>query len=104
MRFRTLLAVAALAVGAIGLTGAADAAKICKPTITSATVKGHPTRITAEGAAVVVWSAKVARIHTPRFANWQNADNQGFSCSRYTTVIGINAWRCRAMARPCVLN
>ena len=101
MRFRTLLTIAALSIGCVGLTGTAEAAKACKSSITSASVRGHPTRVTAEAAAVVVWSARVAAIHTARFANWTNAENQGFSCSRYTTVIGINAWRCRAMARPC---
>ena len=104
MPVRRMLFVTAVAAGCIGFAGAADAAKICKPSVAGATVRGHPTRVTAEVAAATVWSTKVADIYTLRFANWANAEASSFSCSRYTTMIGINAWRCRARAKPCVLN
>lgn len=104
MPVRHVLFVTALAAGCIGFAGAAEAAKACKPTVTGPTVRGHPTRVTAEVAAATVWSTKVAGIYTLRFANWANAEGQSFACSRYTTVLAINAWRCRATAKPCVLN
>ena len=103
MRARPIFA-AALAIGILGAPDAAEAAKVCKLQLTGPTVKSHPTRITAEAAAVAVWSTRTARIFTARYANWQNAENRRFSCSRYTTVIGINAWRCRAVANPCALR
>jgi hypothetical protein len=104
MTLRSLLFAVAVTAGCLGFAGAAEAAKACKLSVTGPTVRGHPTRVTAEVAAATVWSTKVAEVHTLRFANWANAENQSFSCSRYTTVIGINAWRCRATAKPCVLN
>lgn len=104
MTFRSLLFAVALAAGGIAFAGAAEAAKSCKLSVTGPTVRGHPTRVTAEVAAATVWSTKVAEVYTLRFANWANAEGKGFSCSKYTTVIGINAWRCRATARPCILN
>ena len=104
MTSRSLLFAAAVAAGTIGFAGAAEAAKSCKLPVTGPRVKSHPTRVTAEVAAATVWSTKVADIYALRFANWINAEGKSFSCSRYTTTIGINAWRCRATARPCVLN
>ena len=104
MPVRRMLFVTALAAACIGFAGAAEAAKICKVSLTGPTVRGHPTRITAEVAAAAMWSAKVADFYTLRFANWQNAEASSFSCSRYTTVIGINAWRCRARAKPCAFQ
>jgi hypothetical protein len=104
MTIRNMILSTVLAAGFLGFAGAADAAKTCKPSVTGATVRGHPTRVTAEVAAATVWSTKVAGIYTLRFANWQNAEASSFSCSRYTTVIGINAWRCRARAKPCAFQ
>ncbi|MBO6716878.1 MAG: hypothetical protein JJ913_02855 [Rhizobiaceae bacterium] len=104
MNIKTMLIPAVMAAGLIGFTGAAEAAKTCKLSVSGPTVRGHPTRVTAEVAAATVWSTKVANIYTLRFANWTNAENSSFSCSRYTTVIGINAWRCRATARPCAYD
>jgi len=101
MRFRTLVLPAALTGCLMALAGAAEAAKSCKAPVAGPTVRGHPTRATAEVGAVTVWSAKVADRHTLRFANWSNAEDKSFACSKYTTVVGINAWRCRATARPC---
>ncbi|MEX0953999.1 MAG: hypothetical protein WDZ83_02165 [Rhizobiaceae bacterium] len=104
MPVHRLLIVTALVAVCAGFAGAAEAAKTCKVSVTGPTVRGHPTRITAEVAAATLWSTKVADVHTLRFANWQNAEASSFSCSRYTTVIGINAWRCRARAKPCAFQ
>jgi hypothetical protein len=104
MSFQKLLFAAALAVCSLGFAGTAEAAKTCKSSLTGPTVHSHPTRVTAEAAAIAVWSTRAANYHTLRFANWVNAEGKGFACSKYTTNIGINAWRCRAIARPCALN
>ncbi|MCB1454248.1 MAG: hypothetical protein KDJ43_11440 [Rhizobiaceae bacterium] len=104
MNMRHLFIAAAVTMGALGLAGTAEAAKSCKLSVTGPRVKGHPTRVTAEVAAATVWSTKVAEVYTLRFANWANAENQSFSCSRYTTALGINAWRCRATANPCAYD
>ncbi len=104
MTSRSLLFAATVAAGIAGFAGAAEAAKSCKLAVTSPTVKGHPTRVTAEVAAATVWSTKVADVYALRFANWANAEDARFSCSKYTTVVGINAWRCRVTARPCAFD
>lgn len=104
MNMRHIFLAAALALGTFGFAGTAQAGKICKASVTAPRVKGHPTRVTAEVAAAAVWSTRVAGFYGTRYANWTNANNRSFACSKYTTMLGINAWRCRATAQPCVFN
>lgn len=82
----------------------ADAARICKASHQSKTSTPLPTRALARASAVTKWSAGVSSRHGLSWSNWGNAIAKDYSCWRRTTVVGTNAWRCRARAKPCKFN
>lgn len=97
---------AGLAVGVaaalLAFSAPAEAAKVCKPRHTSAYTHGA-IRASVEARAIVLWSADVTARYAARYANWENAEGRNVSCSRYTSALGVNLWRCRAAATPCRL-
>ncbi len=98
----TLLVGSVIAAGIIaaGIVPA-DAARVCKTSLRSNTSASMPTRALARASAVTKWSAKVTSRYNLSWSNWDNALAKNYNCWRKTTVIGTNAWRCRATARPC---
>jgi hypothetical protein len=100
---RKLLSVAALA-AIIGLAASpAQADKVCKPRVLGAAAHG-PIRATVEARAVAFWTARATARHTLQYANWDNASDRSVGCRRYTSVLGVNLWECRARANPCRLR
>ncbi len=105
MNFKSMFLGLALICASVLLANqSANAAKICRVSITSNTSTPSPTRALARASAVAKWSAKVTSRHNLSWANWDNARTKNYNCWRKTTVLGTNAWRCRARAKPCKFN
>lgn len=81
-----------------------EAARICKPVLNSGTAAAMPTRAMARATAATKWSARVTSSYGLSWSNWSNALGKDYNCWKRTTVIGTNAWRCRAAAKPCRFN
>lgn len=94
----TLVATAALS---LALAGAADA-KTCKSFVGGGQTGPNPTRALAQSIAINKWQIAVTQKHSLQYANWGNASSKKVSCSTKTTIVGANAYRCIARAKPCV--
>ena len=78
----------------------ADAAKVCKPT-QYGLGQLRPTESLSKAQAKLDWSIRVAKKYTTKFANWGNASNRSLPCTTKTTPVGVNAYSCKAKAKPC---
>jgi hypothetical protein len=97
----TKLALSALMIGASGmaLSGTANAAKLCKPSVTA---KGmyYTTLKNAKSSARYRWGLKAASKYGTSWAHFGKAKNPHYSCTGGHGPKGKN-FNCRVTARPC---
>ena len=98
--FAALLAMPVLAAA----TGESAAARVCKGPIIGTSSIASPTKGLAQANAEMRWGTKVTQTYSLQWSNWQNALDKKHLCQKKTTVIGANAWYCRAKAKPCIFQ
>lgn len=99
---RTVLAIITILLSSAFVMDA-HAARICKSSSVSSSIKGATKKSTRHKARVQ-WGMTVGEKYSHKWSNWSNAKSRSTKCKKKTGPVGINEYVCKAKAKPCYYN